>query len=189
MTPQEEDARRALGGPKLYHARARAALPLLVRQADVADPERVEAHEARRDRVGDRPVADWFNRTAPQVKAGEIDPDNMDEQTALLLMIDNPILIRRPLMQVDDRYHYVQLQQGKGEDEIRRYMTDRYGDFVRYRPPLQARTVLLWVGPALLLAGGLLALGWQLRRRQRWADDAFEPDPELPETPETSHVR
>lgn len=34
MTPQEEDARRALGGPKLYHARARAALPLLVRQAE-----------------------------------------------------------------------------------------------------------------------------------------------------------
>lgn len=81
------------------------------------------------------------------------------------------------------------LRQGASDDQVLRYMTDRYGDFVRYRPPLQARTVLLWAGPALLLAGGLLALGWQLRRRQRWADDAFEPDPELPETPETSHVR
>ena len=81
------------------------------------------------------------------------------------------------------------LRQGASDDEVLRYMTDRYGDFVRYRPPLQARTALLWTGPALLVVGGLLGLGWQLRRRARLADDAFEPDPELHDTPETSHGR
>jgi nitrogenase-associated protein len=52
---------------------------------------------------GNLPVADWFNRTAPQVKSGEVDPDRLDEVTALGLMVNNPILIRRPLMQVGDR--------------------------------------------------------------------------------------
>ncbi|MBD2459908.1 nitrogenase-associated protein [Oscillatoria sp. FACHB-1407] len=53
---------------------------------------------------GERPVAEWFNRTAPQIKSGEIVPEQLDAETALTLMIQNPILIRRPLMQVGDRY-------------------------------------------------------------------------------------
>jgi cytochrome c-type biogenesis protein CcmH len=58
------------------------------------------------------------------------------------------------------------------------YMTDRYGDFVLYRPPLKSTTWLLWFGPALLLLGGLLALVVILRKRSRMADDRFEPDHE-----------
>ncbi|MFG6468162.1 cytochrome c-type biogenesis protein [Roseateles sp. BYS87W] len=81
------------------------------------------------------------------------------------------------------------LRQGAREDEVLRYMTDRYGDFVRYRPPLQARTVLLWAAPGVLLVGGLAALGLHLRRRQRWGDDAFEPDPDTPDFAENRHVR
>ncbi len=65
---------------------------------------------------------------------------------------------------------------GKSDDQIRRYMTDRYGDFVLYKPPLKATTVLLWTGPPLLLLGALAALFLALRRRQRAADDAFDPD-------------
>lgn len=81
------------------------------------------------------------------------------------------------------------LRQGASDDDVLRYMTDRYGEFVRYRPALQARTVLLWAGPALLVSGGLLVLAWQLRRRARLTDDAFEPDPDLTENPETPYVR
>ena len=84
------------------------------------------------------------------------------------------------------------LRQGASDDEVLRYMTDRYGDFVRYRPPLRAGTALLWAGPALLLLGGLAGLLWQLRRRQRWADADFEPDPGTPDIPtktENPHVR
>jgi nitrogenase-associated protein len=49
------------------------------------------------------PVTEWFNRTAPQVKSGEVVPEQLNAETALALMVENPILIRRPLMQVDDR--------------------------------------------------------------------------------------
>ncbi len=59
--------------------------------------------ERLRPFFGELPVAEWFNRTAPQVKAGEIDPDRVDEATALDLMVKNPLLIRRPLIQVGDR--------------------------------------------------------------------------------------
>jgi nitrogenase-associated protein len=52
---------------------------------------------------GDLPVSQWFNRTAFQVKSEEVIPEQLDEETALALMVENPILIRRPLIQVGDR--------------------------------------------------------------------------------------
>lgn len=50
-----------------------------------------------------------------------------------------------------------QLKAGRSEQQVIDYMTQRYGDFVLYRPPFKATTLLLWLGPALLLlVGGLL---------------------------------
>ncbi len=51
------------------------------------------------------------------------------------------------------------LAAGESEQQIRDYMVERYGEFVLYRPPLHAGTLLLWVGPfvLLLVAGGVLA--------------------------------
>jgi len=68
------------------------------------------------------------------------------------------------------------LKQGKSDAEIVDYMTARYGDFVLYRPPLRAKTVLLWFGPGLLLLIGGTVLVLTLRRRSRMAADAFDPD-------------
>ncbi|MEB3357944.1 MAG: ArsC/Spx/MgsR family protein, partial [Synechococcales bacterium] len=51
----------------------------------------------------DRPVAEWFNKSAPQVKSGEVQPERLDAATAIALLIQHPILIRRPLMRVGDR--------------------------------------------------------------------------------------
>lgn len=48
------------------------------------------------------PVAQWFNPAAPAIKSGEIVPGELDEPTALALMRDNPLLIRRPLLQVGE---------------------------------------------------------------------------------------
>ena len=75
------------------------------------------------------------------------------------------------------------LQRGQTPDQIRRYMTDRYGDFVLYRPPLKATTAVLWLAPAALLAIALAALTVVIRRRARLADDEFEPEPLLDEEP------
>jgi len=52
---------------------------------------------------GNRPVADWFNPAAPRVKSGEIVPGQFDEISALRLMQQDPLLIRRPLMEADGR--------------------------------------------------------------------------------------
>lgn len=48
-----------------------------------------------------RPVAEWFNRNSPAVKSGEIVPEECDEATALALLQKHPLLIRRPLLEVD----------------------------------------------------------------------------------------
>jgi nitrogenase-associated protein len=50
------------------------------------------------------PVVDWFNPSAPGVKSGEIEPASLSEDEAIALMINDPILIRRPLLQVADEY-------------------------------------------------------------------------------------
>jgi len=61
---------------------------------------------------------------------------------------------------------------GKSDDDIRRFLTARYGDFVLYDPPVQRNTWLLWFGPFLLLAIGA-AIWWRMgRRRMLIADSA-----------------
>lgn len=48
----------------------------------------------------DLPVAQWFNPNAPKVKSGEIEPDQYDVASALRLLIGEPLLIRRPLLEI-----------------------------------------------------------------------------------------
>lgn len=48
------------------------------------------------------PVTQWFNPSAPRVKYGDIDPSELDSKGAIVLMLADPLLIRRPLMQVND---------------------------------------------------------------------------------------
>ena len=59
-----------------------------------------------------------------------------------------------------------QIKAGKTDAEIRDYMVQRYGDFVLYRPPVKSTTLLLWIGPVLLLAAGFVAV-WIFVRRRR----------------------
>lgn len=54
---------------------------------------------------------------------------------------------------------------GKDEDAVVEYLVARYGDFVLYLPPFKGTTLLLWLGPVLLLIGGAGWLAWRLRRR------------------------
>jgi nitrogenase-associated protein len=52
--------------------------------------------------LADLPVAEWFNPAAPAIKAGTIVPHELDERSALALLRHNPLLIRRPLLQVGE---------------------------------------------------------------------------------------
>ncbi|SDU12100.1 cytochrome c-type biogenesis protein [Halopseudomonas salegens] len=62
---------------------------------------------------------------------------------------------------------YRLLQEDKSDSEITDYMVQRYGDFVRYRPPLNAQTLVLWIGPGVLLLAGFAILGVMVRRRRK----------------------
>lgn len=59
-----------------------------------------------------------------------------------------------------------QIRAGQSDEKIIQYLTDRYGDFVNYRPPFKLRTALLWLAPPLLLLAGLGVLIFRLRRRR-----------------------
>lgn len=60
-----------------------------------------------------------------------------------------------------------QIKQGKSDQDVMDFMVTRYGDFVRYRPPVKPITWLLWFGPFLLLIVGIAALVAYLLRRGR----------------------
>jgi len=60
-----------------------------------------------------------------------------------------------------------QIASGRSDEEIKQFMTDRYGDFVLYNPPVKPTTWLLWAAPALLLALALGSAAAVIRRRAR----------------------
>lgn len=70
-----------------------------------------------------------------------------------------------------------QLSGGATDEQVVDFMVQRYGDFVRYRPPLKPSTWLLWFGPLAMLFGGGLLL---LRQRIRWNRAASEDGVESP---------
>jgi cytochrome c-type biogenesis protein CcmH len=64
------------------------------------------------------------------------------------------------------------LQQGKSRQDIVDFMTDRYGDFVMYKPALSLKTMLLWLGPVLFLVIGLATV-WVLRSKPTGTEEAL----------------
>lgn len=67
-----------------------------------------------------------------------------------------------------------QMKAGKSDQEIIAYLTQRYGDFVLYRPPFKPVTYLLWLGPLLFLGVG--AGIWYLALKKRRAIEAMPVD-------------
>jgi cytochrome c-type biogenesis protein CcmH len=58
------------------------------------------------------------------------------------------------------------IEDGKSDKEIIDFMVARYGEFVLYRPPLDARTALLWALPAILLLIGIAIIALVVRRHR-----------------------
>lgn len=59
------------------------------------------------------------------------------------------------------------MQQGRSDAEIKQFLVERYGEFVLYRPAMDARNSLLWFGPLAVLLIGAGTLVWVVRRRSR----------------------
>jgi cytochrome c-type biogenesis protein CcmH len=64
-----------------------------------------------------------------------------------------------------------QMKVGKSDPEIMTFLTERYGNFVRYRPPVIPTTYPLWFLPFALLLAGIVTLYWYLRRRRELIQD------------------
>jgi cytochrome c-type biogenesis protein CcmH len=64
-----------------------------------------------------------------------------------------------------------QMKAGKSDQEIIAFLTQRYGDFVLYKPPVKATTYLLWFGPFVLLLAGTALLYRYLKRRRDLIQD------------------
>jgi cytochrome c-type biogenesis protein CcmH len=69
-----------------------------------------------------------------------------------------------------------QLKSGKSERDVIDFLVARYGDFVLYRPPLKASTLLLWAGPFILLTFGLFLLFLRIRRKVPPAPELSDAD-------------
>lgn len=65
---------------------------------------------------------------------------------------------------------------GKSDTEIMTYMTDRYGDYVLYRPPVKSNTWLLWAAPVLLVLGGAAVAIVVILRKSKLPDDDLPED-------------
>ena len=70
---------------------------------------------------------------------------------------------------------YGMIQKGLDDKQVVEFMVNRYGDFVLYRPPFNAATALLWIGPFLALFFGALILFMVVRRNKKSAT-GFHPD-------------
>ncbi|TKB49522.1 heme lyase NrfEFG subunit NrfF [Ferrimonas aestuarii] len=69
---------------------------------------------------------------------------------------------------------YTMVDEGKSDEEIVKFMTDRYGDFVRYRPAFDNRTLVLWLGPVAFAVLGI-GIGLIFVRKQRQTSKAAAP--------------
>lgn len=64
-----------------------------------------------------------------------------------------------------------QMKAGKTDQQIIAFLTERYGDFVLYKPPVKATTYLLWFGPFVFLVGGTAVLYRYLSRRRQMIEE------------------
>jgi cytochrome c-type biogenesis protein CcmH len=112
----------------------------------------------------------------PQQQA--VDPDRLYRLTSELrcLVCQNESLADSNADLAIDLKNEIRARMASGESDaqIKKFLVDRYGNFVIYRPPFDATTLLLWLGPLLLAAGGLFAV-WRSMRAAS-AHGAAEPD-------------
>ena len=91
----------------------------------------------------------------------------IDELRCLVCQNQNLADSNAELAQDMRRLTYEMVQRGESNEQIVTFMVQRYGDFVLYRPPFKNSTVMLWVGPFLILGVAVLVIIVFIRRRSR----------------------
>lgn len=118
------------------------------------------------------PLAAWCGDAVPtaQDPVEEKRAVKLSEQLRCLVCQNQSIAESNAELAVDLRRQiHEQIKAGRSDNEIMDFMVQRYGDFVLYRPPWKLTTVLLWLGPLLLLLIGAMVLARHLRERRRRA--------------------
>jgi cytochrome c-type biogenesis protein CcmH len=77
------------------------------------------------------------------------------DESAAPLAKDLRILIRK------------KVKEGHTENEIYKFLTDRYGDFILLKPPLKRTTFMLWFLPFVFLAIGIFILFWHHKKSKK----------------------
>ena len=116
------------------------------------------------------PLGAWCGEAVPteQDPVHEKRAVKLAEELRCLVCQNQSIAESNAELAVDLRHQIRdQIKAGRSDGEIVDFMVQRYGDFVLYRPPLKAATVLLWGGPLLLLAIGAVVLARNLRARRK----------------------
>lgn len=117
--------------------------------------------------------------TIPWAVAGEAQPvvdDPVLEKRVMALSAELRCLVCQNQSLADSHAELAQdlrrevrdlMKSGKSDSEVVDYLVARYGDFVRYRPPMNSATALLWFGPLILIVGGAIVLLITLSRRRK----------------------
>jgi len=117
----------------------------------------VNGHEYQFEEQG---KAEIFRELANELRCPKCQNQNLADSNAMIA--DD---LRREL--------YQQVQEGKGSQEIVDFMVNRYGEFVLYRPKVNAMTYVLWYGPAALCVIAAFVFAMVMRQRKRKvADDS-----------------
>lgn len=118
-----------------------------------------------------------LTHAAPAGQAGQAAPAAADpalearvlhvaEELRCLVCQNETIAASQAALAVDLRAQIrEQMRAGRSDAQIREHMVARYGDFILYRPPWRASTLLLWLGPFGLLLAAIA--GWQVVVRNR----------------------
>ncbi len=92
-----------------------------------------------------------------------------------LVCQDESLAASQATLAVDLRRQVLQMvERGESDKQITDYLVERYGNYVRFRPPFVAETWALWLGPFALLALGLVALVLIIRRRAGRTDTPLD---------------
>lgn len=124
----------------------------------------------------------WAKEAAPVAEDPEIERRmiNLSEDLRCLVCQNETIAASRADFANDLRREIrEQMQAKKSDKEIVDFLVARYGDFVLYRPPFKATTLLLWFGPFILLLGGAIALLVYLKQRRKQIQEPQLSDQEL----------